>query len=458
MSTGKDIFGRLLGRRPAHMNTFLRLDEPKTRKQLQHESGYSNVDGHISRLVQQGMVRNVGRGKGYVINKEWFEQQPEDAKRQFLASCELTEESDPSSDSPTPKQTRYWCVNFDSEECLKYGLKRSLWMMQYQYSHDGLRYQGDTQAIATSKNWKRLELVNPGDFLVAYLPGNRFYAVGKTRTPRKECTTTDTIARVTDEQSHSSTGVVRYTDAFYEDLEDTFAVEFLREGVDQPEIWKYSQRIDVESWRQVAEGGVQVTGVGSLEPRPDYRSAVFEIPQAFFEQITQALGQEPIGPDGEYSTQLMDSASEQDSEGFFEPVNDVDLRERTVRAVVQRRGQPEFRKQLISAYDGHCAVTGCDAIAALEAAHITPYLGPQSNRISNGLLLRADIHTLFDLKLLAIDPDSLSIVLAEPLLGTCYEQFADRHLEVPEEAKLAPSHEKLEQAWSEFRSTYEWKN
>lgn len=32
----------------------------------------------------------------------------------------------------------------------------------------------------------------------------------------------------------------------------------------------------------------------------------------------------------------------------------------------------------------------------LEAAHVTPYLGPETNDITNGLLLRADLHTLLD--------------------------------------------------------------
>jgi len=57
-----------------------------------------------------------------------------------------------------------------------------------------------------------------------------------------------------------------------------------------------------------------------------------------------------------------------------------------------------------------------------------------------------------------MQPDSLSIVLAEPLLGTCYEEFADRHVKVPDQTKLAPNHEKLQQAWSEFHPTYEMEN
>ncbi len=55
-------------------------------------------------------------------------------------------------------------------------------------------------------------------------------------------------------------------------------------------------------------------------------------------------------------------------------------------------------------YEHRCVVTGCTVIAVLEAAHIRPYRRPEDNDVKNGLLLRADIHTLFDLNLLGIEP------------------------------------------------------
>ncbi|MEO2018753.1 MAG: HNH endonuclease signature motif containing protein [Fuerstiella sp.] len=49
------------------------------------------------------------------------------------------------------------------------------------------------------------------------------------------------------------------------------------------------------------------------------------------------------------------------------------------------------------------------SIAVLEAAHIRPYRRPEDNDVQNGLLLRADIHTLFDLNLLGIEPGTWQI-------------------------------------------------
>jgi putative restriction endonuclease len=94
--------------------------------------------------------------------------------------------------------------------------------------------------------------------------------------------------------------------------------------------------------------------------------------------------------------------------------------QRTLTAIVQRRGQSAFRAQLLDCYGGRCAVTGTDAPQALEAAHILPYHGPATNVSSNGLLLRADIHTLFDLGLLSVEPDERRVVVSHRLLSTTY--------------------------------------
>jgi hypothetical protein len=156
--------------------------------------------------------------------------------------------------------------------------------------------------------------------------------------------------------------------------------------------------------------------------------------------------------DGHYTPQLKQSASEVNDEGYFEPANLEDERKRKWREIVQRRGQPEFRKQLITAYNGRCAITGCDAASALEAAHITPYMGPESNCVRNGLLLRADIHTLFDLYLIGIDPETSQLVLAEELGETCYVELQGQKLAVPGDQASLPSKEALQYRWDGFHS------
>ena len=114
-----------------------------------------------------------------------------------------------------------------------------------------------------------------------------------------------------------------------------------------------------------------------------------------------------------------------------DPDSFEDSRDRAIASVVRRRGQPGFRRALIEAYGGRCAISGCDAEAALEACHIRPYMGPQTNTLSNGLLLRADLHTLFDLGLLAVDTASMTTIVAPELEGTTYGQLAGKSVVVP---------------------------
>ncbi len=61
-----------------------------------------------------------------------------------------------------------------------------------------------------------------------------------------------------------------------------------------------------------------------------------------------------------------------------------------------RLGQGGFRVAVTDAYGRRCAVTGEKTLPVLEAAHIRPVASGGRHEISNGLLFRSDIHTLFD--------------------------------------------------------------
>ena len=133
----------------------------------------------------------------------------------------------------------------------------------------------------------------------------------------------------------------------------------------------------------------------------------------------------------------------------FNPENLTDARERTNRAIVQRQGQSKFRSELLKAYGRQCAISDCDAEAALEAAHIFPYLGTDTNHVKNGLLLRADIHTLFDLYLISINPKTSKIVISSSLVNTCYKELNGKSLKCPEDY-ASPSHEALARHYENF--------
>ena len=108
---------------------------------------------------------------------------------------------------------------------------------------------------------------------------------------------------------------------------------------------------------------------------------------------------------------------------FANPEEIDDERQRVLQSIIQRQGQPQFRVSLLEVYNGRCAITDCNVQEALEAAHVVPYLGLETNHLSNGLILRADLHTLFDLFLFTINPESLTVIVSPNLKSTPYSKF-----------------------------------
>jgi putative restriction endonuclease len=84
---------------------------------------------------------------------------------------------------------------------------------------------------------------------------------------------------------------------------------------------------------------------------------------------------------------------------------ECDKRDWRSQVVPVREGQGTFKLRLLEAYGSRCAVTGERVVPVLDAAHIQPYLGAASNHVQNGLLLRTDLHRLYDQGLIGVTPD-----------------------------------------------------
>lgn len=130
--------------------------------------------------------------------------------------------------------------------------------------------------------------------------------------------------------------------------------------------------------------------------------------------------------------------------GAFDASDERDAKPKVLAAIVRRQGQAQFHRTPLKAYNGRCAVTGCPVVDVLEAAHIKPYLGPHTNSVQNGLLLRADVHTLFDLGLLRIDADRLTVALASRLIGQLPDVVEGASLRLPIEKADWPNPEALQ--------------
>lgn len=115
-----------------------------------------------------------------------------------------------------------------------------------------------------------------------------------------------------------------------------------------------------------------------------------------------------------------------------------------------RRGQREFRERLLDRQGSVCAFTGSAPVRVLEAGHLYSYAKLGTHHPHGGLMLRRDIHRLFDDGMLAVEPSRLRIDVAPEL--EMYPQYARLH-----DVALIPRLEDeqvnwLHKHWEEHRS------
>lgn len=117
--------------------------------------------------------------------------------------------------------------------------------------------------------------------------------------------------------------------------------------------------------------------------------------------------------------------------------------------VAPRLGQGGFRIAVTEAYRRQCAVTTEHSLPVLEAAHIRPYADDGSHEVTNGLLLRSDIHRLFDRGYVTVTPDYRFRVSSrlrdEYQNGKIYYALDGRQILLPERPEDRPSRDALEQ-------------
>jgi predicted restriction endonuclease len=113
-----------------------------------------------------------------------------------------------------------------------------------------------------------------------------------------------------------------------------------------------------------------------------------------------------------------------------------------------RLGQGAFRVAVTDAYGRRCALTGERTLPILDAAHIQAYAEGGAHEIANGLLLRTDIHRLFDLGYVTVSTDGRFDVgrrLRDDFEnGQHYYQMHGQALALPRDPRFRPSLQALE--------------
>jgi putative restriction endonuclease len=116
--------------------------------------------------------------------------------------------------------------------------------------------------------------------------------------------------------------------------------------------------------------------------------------------------------------------------------------------VQPRLGQGAFRVLVTDAYQRRCSVTGERTLPVLDAAHIKPYAQSGPHRLENGLLLRTDLHALFDRGYVTVTPD-LQLRVSRRIReefenGRDYHALDRRKMRLPASPHPPPSAEFLE--------------
>jgi putative restriction endonuclease len=115
--------------------------------------------------------------------------------------------------------------------------------------------------------------------------------------------------------------------------------------------------------------------------------------------------------------------------------------------ITPRLGQGTFRLEVTDAYNRRCAVSGEKVLPVLQAAHIRPYAEGGAHRTDNGLLLRSDLHTLFDRGYITISSDyrlEVSRRIKEDYEnGREYYAFHGNLISLPQRTQDHPSNENI---------------
>lgn len=121
---------------------------------------------------------------------------------------------------------------------------------------------------------------------------------------------------------------------------------------------------------------------------------------------------------------------------------------RRVTTSMVRNGQAVFRNRLLKRYGEICAFTGPAPARALDAAHLYSYAAEEIHHEHGGLLLRKDLHHLFDAGLLAVDPLSLRLSCPALLQYPAYGRLHGSALHI---APSTSQKEWLSQHWQQHR-------
>lgn len=146
-------------------------------------------------------------------------------------------------------------------------------------------------------------------------------------------------------------------------------------------------------------------------------------------------------------SEIQQRLSAQHAESELLEANEAGAKFGAGQLIFPRLGQGAFRMIVADKYDRQCAVTSSHILHILEASHIQPYAKGGTHAPQNGILLRSDVHTLFDRGYLTVTPDHhlevSSRIKAEFNNGVEYYALHGKRISLPDQPTFRPAPELL---------------
>jgi hypothetical protein len=199
-----------------------------------------------------------------------------------------------------------------------------------------------------------------------------------------------------------------------------------------------------------------------VEPAGDLRHRYTAMEERLVDDIRPTADGIGTNQDAPVDSQELTSTEPPQStdDGFDSPLIDfnidapVDERRKQESGRAVRDGAERFRRDLLKTWGGQCAIAGTHVAEALDGAHIYPYLGDNTNLVINGVLLRADLHRLFDRHLISFryEESSLIISVSKKLADTEYEVYSGRRIVLPTARRHQPAECFIRWHYEKFKS------
>lgn len=135
--------------------------------------------------------------------------------------------------------------------------------------------------------------------------------------------------------------------------------------------------------------------------------------------------------DGPQSSAAADELKDAFDILYIEPADEDARLERQRENAERWMRDGKFRSSVLELYGAKCLISGCDVLEAIDAAHVCGVADAGSDKPTNGMLLRTDIHRLFDAYLMSIDPTNGTVQVADSC-SDAYGAFAGTAVRLPE--------------------------